>query len=160
MTTKKEVMWKHLKGYLKVSCEKKGVTLIQITKTFGTNRGAVVQAFSRIRRHDPCTDILLMNIRDPKTTKVRVSSTKICLCERLNRHIKNFSAYHKNFVPTRRLALGIGHLLFPKRIPSTLAGIWLRHLFSHSPEKNPWYTLLVIQEENMMRNDAPVSSPD
>lgn len=137
MTTKKEVGWEHPKGYLKVSREEKGVILTQITETLGTNRGAVVQAFSCIRRHDPCTDILLMNTRDPKTTKVRVSSTKICLYEQLNRYIKNFSAYHKNFVPTKRLALGIVYLLFLKRIPSTLADIWLRHLFSHSPEKNP-----------------------
>ena len=88
MKTKKEVVWEHPNGYLKVPHEEKGVTLTQITKTFGTNRGAVAQAFSRIRRHDPCTDTLPMKIRDPKTTKVRVSSTKICLYERLDQHIK------------------------------------------------------------------------
>lgn len=53
MTTKKEVMREHLEGYLKASRKEKGAMLTQIAETLGMKRGAVIQAFSRMRRRDP-----------------------------------------------------------------------------------------------------------
>lgn len=53
MTTKKEVLREHLEEYLKASRKEKGVILDRISGTLQMQRSAVIQAFSRMRRHDP-----------------------------------------------------------------------------------------------------------
>ncbi len=53
METRREVLREHLGRYLKASRTGKGVMFDRVSETLGMRRTAVIQAFSRMRRHDP-----------------------------------------------------------------------------------------------------------